>query len=106
MIIKKMKATFGNLEGSELELKAGLNIVTAPNEAGKSTWMAFIRAMFYGIDTTQRDKGGVLADKNRYRPWSGAQMAGTMEIETEGKDIILTRETASAAAPMRKFAAA
>ena len=56
MIIKKMKATFGNLEGSELELKAGLNIVTAPNEAGKSTWMAFIRAMFYGIDTTQRDK--------------------------------------------------
>ena len=105
MIIKKMKATFGNLEGSELELKAGLNIVTAPNEAGKSTWMAFIRAMFYGIDTTQRDKGGVLADKNRYRPWSGAQMAGTMEIEAEGKDIILTRETASAAAPMRKFAA-
>ena len=45
MVIHKLKATFGCLDGSELELKPGLNVITAHNESGKSTWCAFIRAM-------------------------------------------------------------
>ena len=52
MRIKKMTATFGKLDGAVLELREGLNILTAPNEAGKSTWCAFLRAMLYGIPGT------------------------------------------------------
>ena len=46
MKIIRMKATFGGLDHRELELKEGLNIIEAPNEGGKSTWSAFLRAMF------------------------------------------------------------
>ena len=105
MIIKKMKASFGCLEKAEMELHKGLNIVTASNESGKSTWCAFIRAMLYGVDSSQREKGGVKPDKVKYAPWSGVSMEGEMEIEHEGKDITLTRSTKLASAPMREFSA-
>ena len=65
MIIKRMTATFGRLNRAELSLDQGLNVIHASNEAGKSTWCAFLRAMFYGIETSQRDKKGFLAEKNR-----------------------------------------
>ena len=44
MKIYKMTATFGKLEHAELTLQPGLNILTAPNEWGKSTWCAFLVA--------------------------------------------------------------
>ena len=68
MKIIRMKATFGGLDHRELELKEGLNIIEAPNEGGKSTWSAFLRAMLYGINTKERDKQGYIAEKNRYQP--------------------------------------
>ena len=105
MIIRKMRADFGCLEGKTLELEPGLNIIDQPNESGKSTWCAFIRAMLYGIDTSERQKAGFLPDKLRYAPWSGTPMAGTMEIEYGGREITLTRSTRTASAPMREFKA-
>lgn len=43
MKISKMRATFGKLQGAELALGEGLNVIEAPNEGGKSTWSAFLR---------------------------------------------------------------
>ncbi len=91
MIIKTMKATFGGLERRELTLKEGLNIIQAPNEGGKSTWAAFLRAMLYGINTKERDKQNYIAEKNRYQPWSGAPMEGVVELEWKGQAITLRR---------------
>lgn len=91
MIVKRMTATFGRLEGETLELTEGLNIITAPNEWGKSTWCAFLRAMFYGIPTRERDSRTTLAEKNRYAPWSGAPMAGEMDLLWKGREITLRR---------------
>ena len=105
MIIRSMTADFGRLEGETLELEPGLNVIARPNESGKSTWCAFIRAMLYGIDTSERVKGGFLPDKLRYAPWSGAPMSGTMELEYAGREITLTRWTKSASSPMREFRA-
>lgn len=105
MKIRKMTARFGNLQDKTLELHDGLNIIHAPNESGKSTWCSFISAMLYGIDSSQREKGGVKPDKVRFAPWNGSSMAGEMEIEHEGKDITLTRTTRLASAPMREFSA-
>lgn len=91
MKIKTMTATFGKLQGARLTLEPGLNVITAPNEGGKSTWCAFLKAMFYGIDTRDRDRKGHLADKNRYQPWSGAPMEGEITLEWQGRDITLRR---------------
>ena len=105
MKINKLTASFGKLEGESLELHEGLNVICAPNESGKSTWCAFIRAMLYGIDSSERQKTGHLPDKLRYAPWSGATMQGEMELTVDGKDITLTRTTKLKSAPMREFSA-
>jgi len=104
MIIKKLTATFGTLQNEELRLTGGLNIVEAPNETGKSTWCAFIRAMLYGIDTADRDKAGYLSAKTRYRPWSGQPMEGKMELVFGGRSITLQRKPLGNY-PMRDFTA-
>ena len=93
MRIYKMTATFGKLEQATLELKPGLNIVTAPNEWGKSTWCAFLIAMLYGLDTREKTTRTALADKDRYAPWSGSPMAGRIDLNWNGRDITIERRT-------------
>lgn len=105
MMIKKLDATFGKLEGESLELHDGLNVISAPNESGKSTWCAFVRAMLYGVDSSERQKAGFLPDKMRFAPWSGSAMQGSMQLESGGRDITITRTTKTASAPMREFSA-
>lgn len=105
MIIRHMQGTFGTLDGEQLRLDTGLNIIYAPNESGKSTWCAFLRAMLYGIDTSQRARAGFVPDKQKYAPWSGKPMAGELELEQDGKRITIRRWTEAANAPMRGFSA-
>ncbi len=105
MKINKVTASFGKLENESLTFHNGLNVIYAPNESGKSTWCAFIRAMLYGVDTSQRSRTGALPDKVKYAPWSGAPMEGSMELTAEGCDITLTRTTKSKSAPMHDFSA-
>ena len=104
MRIYKMTATFGKLEHATLELKPGLNIITAPNEWGKSTWCAFLLAMLYGLDTKAKTTKTTLADKERYAPWSGSPMAGRMDLNWNGRDITIERRTAKRI-PMGEFRA-
>ena len=87
----RMTATFGKLKNQRLELGPGLNILEAPNEGGKSTWCAFLRAMLYGIPTRERDSKGFIAEKNRYQPWSGGAMEGMLELEWRGRSTTLRR---------------
>ena len=105
MIIKSLTGSFGKLRGETLELHPGLNVIEAPNESGKSTWCAFIQAMLYGVDSSAREKGGVLPAKVRYAPWSGAPMEGRMDIDWNGDAVTITRTTAQKSAPMRDFSA-
>ena len=93
MKILSMTATFGKLSHQTLTLQPGLNIVSAPNEWGKSTWCAFIVAMLYGIDTRQQTTKTQLADKERFAPWSGEPMSGRMEIDWNGRRITIERST-------------
>lgn len=93
MRILSMTATFGKLEHSTLVLNPGLNVVSAPNEWGKSTWCAFLCAMLYGLDTRAKSTKSNLADKEHYRPWSGAPMAGEIRFVWNGRDITIQRST-------------
>lgn len=102
MKFESLRASFGALDGCELHLSPHLNIIEAPNEAGKSTLAAFLRAMLYGVPTHTR---GVMAEKNRYAPWSGAPMSGLLQLEARGEQITLRRDTARPNAPMSRFSA-
>ena len=93
MKLISMTATFGKLDGKTLTFTEGLNVITAPNEWGKSTWCAFLTAMLYGIDTRERSKGDQLADKEKFLPWSGKPMEGTVRLLHEGRDITIQRRT-------------
>ncbi len=88
MNILSMTATFGCLDQATLTLHEGLNLLELPNESGKSTWCAFLRAMLYGLESR---KGGALSERNRYTPWSGAAMSGSMDLVWQGKAITLRR---------------
>lgn len=105
MLIRRMTATFGKLREQTLELREGLNILQAPNETGKSTWCAFLLAMLYGVSTKERDRAGVLADKNRYAPWNGGSMSGRLDCRAGEDALTLFRTTRRPAAPMGDFQA-
>lgn len=104
MKIISMTATFGKLDNETLHLQEGLNVLTAPNEWGKSTWCAFLCAMLYGIDTRERSKADQLADKEKYMPWSGKPMEGSIRLLHEGRDITIQRRTRGRV-PMGEFLA-
>ncbi len=104
MKILKMTATFGKLENEALTLAPGLNIIEAPNEWGKSTWCAFLTAMLYGVDTKERTTKDSLAIKERYAPWSGLPMSGSMEIQWNGKNVTIQR-TQQGRTPFGAFSA-
>ena len=94
MRILKMRASFGKLH-DELTLCEGFNCLRLPNEAGKSTWSAFLVAMLYGIDTSERagaaNQG--LPAKERYKPWDGSPMEGAIELLWNGRHITIERST-------------
>ena len=104
MKIISMTATFGKLDQETLVLQDGLNVLTAPNEWGKSTWCAFLTAMLYGIDTRERSRGENLAEKEKYLPWSGKPMEGTLRLIHQGRDITIQRRTRGRT-PMGEFLA-
>ena len=93
MRIIAMSASFGKLDGDVLRLEPGLNVISAPNEWGKSTWSAFLTAMLYGVETRERTTKGQLADKEKYMPWSGRPMEGILRLEHQGRDITIQRRT-------------
>ena len=103
MVILRMQATFGCLDGAVLELSDGLNCLVLPNGAGKSTWAAFLTAMFYGVDPAARKSRGRLPVRLQFAPWSGKPMAGIVHLKLEEREIVLERT--SAARPMDTFRA-
>ena len=76
--ILKMNASFGNLQKQELTLHDGLNVFCLSNEAGKSTWSAFLLCMLYGVDTAERASKTNIPAKVRYQREHGAHADGTV----------------------------
>ena len=79
MWIRRMQAVFGRLQGEELQLREGLNILEAPNETGKSTLAGFIRYMLYGFPKNERSSAtNPITTAQRFKPWQGGETAGSM----------------------------
>ncbi len=65
---------FGKLVNFKKEFDRDFNSECLENESGKTTLAAFIKAMFYGMEKTERDK---------YTPWSQAPFGGQIEYEDD-----------------------
>jgi uncharacterized protein YhaN len=60
--------------------------------------------MFYGVDTRERTSRDQLAHKEKYLPWSGRPMEGSIRLLHEGRDITIQRRTRGKI-PMGEFLA-
>lgn len=87
MIISRIELHhFGRFVDAAFDFNAGINLVSGANEAGKSTIMAAIPAVLFG-----------LRDKERYRPWGreGGCSAVLVLQTAKGTEVRIEREIIS-----------
>lgn len=84
---------FGRHEMLKIPLTPGLNILAGDNESGKSTLMAFVRAMFYGFGRKHQSLERDL--RRRYRPWHAESMGGTIRFTHDQVSYRLDRQFGS-----------
>lgn len=90
MKITKLHITgFGKLKDFNMDLSQGLNVIYGKNEQGKSTLMAFIKAMFYGFPSSGKSISG--NERKKYTPWDGTQMGGTIYFDYNGNSYSLQK---------------
>ncbi|MFI3226312.1 MAG: AAA family ATPase [Clostridia bacterium] len=89
MFIKKIKGTYGIFRDEEISFKNGLNIIKRDNEWGKTTLISLIKVMFYGVNTSKRDKKDFLSEKTKYT--SDVNFSGEMFVDYEGREVLVNR---------------
>lgn len=72
---------FGVLSDYDFEFATGLTTICRENGFGKSTFAAFIKAMFYGFPRTA-PRNIEENERKRYAPWQGGKYGGILEFET------------------------
>ena len=81
---------FGKLTDFKISFNDGLNTIKAENGYGKTTLSVFIKAMFYGLDSTKRTKLSE-NDRKHYLPWNGLSAGGSLSFTTGGKEYRIER---------------
>lgn len=75
---------FGKLNNKKIKLESGINIIYGENESGKSTVVAFIKAMMFGLNKS-RTKNIANDEYSLYKPWvNGSYYEGKLRIKTGG----------------------
>ena len=72
--------SFGKLHNFSLALEEGINLLSAPNESGKSTLANFLRFAFYGF-ADGRKKELAENDKKLYTPWDTPRAEGSVVVK-------------------------
>ena len=80
---------FGKLNDVSFYPSKGLNVIFAPNESGKTPLLSFIKFIFYGSRAKKYKDD--LSFKEKYTPWNGSAMSGSIEFEHLGKKYIIYR---------------
>ena len=82
MKIKRIKIDdFGCLSGRSFDLSPTFNLVMGDNESGKSTLLAFIKFIFYGLPRKTQENA---AERERSLSWSNNTAAGSITFTTDG----------------------
>jgi uncharacterized protein YhaN len=79
-IIKCHIENFGKLHQFDYEFSNGLNTINEINGWGKSTFATFIKAMFYGLESTNR-KSLDENERKKYYPWQGGKYGGSIQFK-------------------------
>ena len=66
---------FGTIHKFSYEFAEGLNIINEMNGWGKTTFAVFIKAMFYGMESTTR-RNIEENERRKYMPWNGGKYGG------------------------------
>ena len=91
---------FGKLENFQYSFEDGLTVLNQPNGFGKTTFAAFIKAMFYGLPKNG-PRSAADNERRRYEPWQGGIYGGFLEFEFEGTAYRVTRHFGATAAKDR-----
>lgn len=81
---------FGKIHDYSVEFCDGANMICEENGWGKSTFAAFVRAMFYGLEG-DRKRSLEENERKRYQPWQGGVFGGQLVFETQGKEYLISR---------------
>lgn len=81
---------FGKIHDYSMDFSDGANIICEKNGWGKSTFVAFIRAMFYGLEG-ERKRSIEENERKRYKPWQGGVFGGQLVFEIQGKKYLISR---------------
>ena len=80
---------FGVYRDKDFDFKNGFNPCLWPNGEGKSTLVAFIKAMFFGLEQYKKNSGFV--DRLHYYPFAGGGYGGTIVFELNDEEIRIER---------------
>ena len=81
---------FGKLHDYSMDFSSGANIICEKNGWGKSTFAAFVRAMFYGLGGGKK-RSVTENERKRYQPWQGGVFGGRLIFEIQGKQYQISR---------------
>ncbi|MFI3115936.1 MAG: AAA family ATPase [Clostridia bacterium] len=101
MFIKKISGTYGIFRNEEFNFHKGLNILVRDNEWGKTTLISLIKVMFYGVNTSARDKKDVLSEKTKYT--SNVDFTGEMLVVDEGREISVSRSKSARSSNFQSY---
>lgn len=80
-IIKCNITNFGCYSNKAFNFNSNLNSFCLNNGSGKTTLAAFIKAMFYSLEKSSLKS----YERKHYKPYSGGEYGGAIEIELNGK---------------------
>ena|GEM_PF-1240366 len=75
--------SFGAHKNRSFEFGKGINLIEGENESGKSTISAFIKFIFFGLDSVN-DRGSV-SEKRKYVSWDTDSACGRLDFFADGK---------------------
>lgn len=81
---------FGKIHDYTKNFRDGANIICEENGWGKSTFAAFVRSMFYGLEG-DRKRNLEENERKRYMPWQGGVFGGQLVFEIQGKEYLISR---------------
>ena len=96
-LIKCYIQNFGKLKNFEFEFKNGINTIKEDNGFGKTTFAAFIKSMFYGLDS-QANARVEKSERKKYMPWQGGIYGGNIEFQINKKKYRIERSFGKKAA--------
>lgn len=74
---------FGQIKEFSYDFKQDFDAVCQENGWGKTTFSVFLKAMFYGMEYSQKTK--ILPERRHYMPWDGTVCGGNLVFKTNEK---------------------